>query len=92
MLNSAQSSADTRLASNSTTGVGFTGMPDRQVPDTVIGPPRPSGADFFLPRRGAKSLDAARVRIVRIGSRQGGGSSSGTGGGQNPAGGSSSQE
>lgn len=39
-------------------------MAESQVPDTVIGPARPSGADFFLPHRGAKSLDAAQVRIV----------------------------
>jgi hypothetical protein len=40
-------------------------MSERQIPDTAIGPPRPSGADFFLPQRGSKSLDAAKVRIVR---------------------------
>jgi hypothetical protein len=33
------------------------------VPDSVIGPPKPSRADFYLPQRGAKSLDAAQVTI-----------------------------
>jgi hypothetical protein len=36
---------------------------DDSVPEAVIGPPSPSGADFFLPQRGAKSLDAAQVAI-----------------------------
>lgn len=52
-------------------------MAESQVPDTVIGPPRPSGADFFLPRRGAKSLDAAQIRIVHPNDPSGGGSSAG---------------
>lgn len=60
-------------------------MAESQVPDTVIGPARPSGADFFLPHRGAKSLDAAQVRIVHSnGSSNGGGSAGGSGGGAGP--------
>jgi hypothetical protein len=40
-------------------------MPDPldSVSDAIIGPPQPSGADFYLPQRGAKSLDAAQVAI-----------------------------
>jgi hypothetical protein len=51
---------------------------DNSVSDAVIGPPQPSGADFFLPQRGAKSLDAAEVAISH--------SSQTTNGAGNPAG------
>jgi len=54
-------------------------MSDNQVPDTVIGPPRPSGADFFLPKRGSKSLDAAKVRIVHSTPASGNGAPAGSG-------------
>lgn len=55
-------------------------MAESQVPDTIIGPPRPSGADFFLPQRGAKSLDAAKVRIVRSNGQTSGNGSNGNAG------------
>jgi hypothetical protein len=56
---------------------------DNTVPDSVIGPPQPSGADFFLPQRGSKSLDAAQVAISH-GPQSGNGA--GEAAGQVPAG------
>lgn len=39
-------------------------MAENSGSDGVIGRPRPSGADFFAPKRGSKSLDEARIEIV----------------------------
>jgi hypothetical protein len=44
-------------------------MSDQTVSDVAIGPPQPSGADFYLPQRGSKSLDAAKIRIGTNGGR-----------------------